>query len=110
MMIKSLGFIALACLLFPAVALAEYNNFRCGREIVSLDDTSGKVFMECGEPTWKEMVGYRDGLLDTQLWYYNCGSSDFLYVLRFVGGRLKEIESQGYGTGQSDCYGPRTRR
>jgi hypothetical protein len=110
MMIKSLGFIALACLFFPAVAFSEYNNFRCGHELVSLGDTSGRVFMECGEPTWKEMVGYRDGLMDNQLWYYNCGSSDFLYILHFVGGKLKQIESEGYGTGQSDCYGPRIRR
>jgi hypothetical protein len=107
---KKLFSVALVCLLFSSVASAsEYNNFRCGTEVISVGDTTGKVFMECGDPSWKESVGYTDGFLDTQLWYYNCGGNDFLYVLRFVGGRLKEIESQGYGTGQSDCYGPRRR-
>ncbi len=88
------------------VAMAD-DSFRCGPEIVSVGDTTGKVFTQCGAPTWKESVGYRDGLMETQLWYYNCGSSDYLYVLRFVGGRLKNVESQGYGKGDSDCYGPR---
>jgi hypothetical protein len=81
--------------------------FRCGPETVSVGDTTGKVFMECGKPTWKESAGYRKGLSESQLWYYNCGSSDYLYVLHFVGGRLKNVESQGYGKGNSDCYGPR---
>lgn len=106
---KTVLFIAALCLLFSSIASAsgEYNNFRCGREVVAIGDTTGKVFMECGEPSWKESVGYSDGFLENQLWYYNCGINDFLYVLRFVGGRLKDIESQGYGTGRSDCYGPR---
>lgn len=97
-----------AALVWGSTAAAG-DTFRCGPEIVNVGDTTGKVFMECGEPTWKELAGYRDGLMETQLWYYNCGSSDYLYVLRFVGGRLKGIESQGYGKGESDCYGPRSR-
>lgn len=106
---KAVCLIALVCLLLPSVASAagEYNHFRCGREVVAIGDSTGKVFMECGEPSWKESVGFTDGYLENQLWYYNCGVNDFLYVLRFVGGRLKDIESQGYGTGPSDCYGPR---
>lgn len=98
---------ALVLLLF--FTLGEYDNFRCGSELVSVGDTTGKVFMECGEPSWKESVGYKDGLQQVQLWYYNCGGNDYLYMLQFVGGRLKSIESQGYGNGRSDCYGPRTR-
>lgn len=107
--------IALLTLLLAAVLLAGLSttvaddHFRCGPEIVSVGDTTGKVFTDCGEPTWKESVGYRNGLMETQLWYYNCGSSDYLYVLHFVGGRLKNVESQGYGKGDSDCYGPRHR-
>jgi hypothetical protein len=102
--------LAAICLLHASTAPAsEYNNFRCGAEVVSLGDFTGKVFMECGEPSWKESVGYTDGLLENQVWYYNCGTDDFLYVLRFVGGRLKKIESQGYGSGSSDCCGPRNR-
>ncbi len=91
---------------FVAPAALADDTFRCGSELVGLGDTTGKVFMRCGAPTWKEPVGYMNGYQETQLWYYNCGVSDFLYALRFVGGRLQNVESQGYGTGRSDCYGP----
>lgn len=89
----------------PPAARAD-DTFRCGSEIVNAGDTSGKVYMRCGAPTWKEPVGYMRGYQESQLWYYNCGANDYLYVLHFVGGRLQYIESQGYGTGESDCYGP----
>jgi hypothetical protein len=105
---KWISFLATGLMIWVSTALAD-DHFRCGPEVVSIGDTTGKVFLECGEPSWKEPVGYRDGLMEVQLWYYNCGSNDYLYVLRFVGGRLKGIESQGYGKGLSDCYGPRSR-
>lgn len=38
-------------------------------------------------------------------WYYNCGESDFIYVLTFEGGVLKSEETEGYGRGKSDCKG-----
>ena len=90
-------------------AVCAGDTFRCGSDLVSVGDTSGKVLLACGKPSWSESVGYSDGLKEVQIWYYNCGTDDFLYALHFVGGRLRRIESQGYGTGQSDCRGPRDR-
>jgi hypothetical protein len=101
--------ITILALLLTALPQARAEDtFRCRPEIVSVGDTAGKVAMKCGEPTWREPVGYRNGWMENQLWYYNCGSSDYLYVLQFVGGRLKNVESQGYGKGESDCYRPRS--
>jgi hypothetical protein len=70
----------------------------------------GKVLLSCGQPSWKDSVGYSSGLQEAEMWYYNCGSNDYLYVLHFVGGRLRNVESQGYGKGDSDCSGPGNRR
>jgi len=104
---KSIGAIAIGLMLlgFPAVSAGD--TFRCGSDLVSMGDTMGKVVLTCGPPSWKDSVGYAGGLQEVQIWYYNCGRDDFLYALYFQGGRLTRIESQGYGSGQSDCRGPR---
>jgi hypothetical protein len=44
-------------------------------------------------------------------WTYNCGRHDFLYVLTFIGGDLSNIQSHGYGSGESDdCKGAELRK
>lgn len=105
---KTIGAFAIGFLLLGSgAARADDNTFRCGSDLVSVGDTSGKVMLVCGKPSWSESVGYSNGLREVQIWYYNCGRDDFLYALHFMGGRLRRIESQGYGAGESDCRGPR---
>ncbi len=101
--------------------------FRCGSGLVRVGDTTGKVLLECGPPTYKEGAGTRSraktGKAERERdrtaardaspgagrkgerWFYNCGESDFLYVLTFAGGVLRKEETQGYGKGKSDCLG-----
>ena len=101
--------------------------FRCGSGLVRVGDTTGKVLMECGPPTYKEGAGTktkakssktetekgksaktsRGASRKVERWFYNCGESDFLYVLTFGGGVLEKEETQGYGKGKSDCAGRR---
>ena len=104
---KTIGVFAIVGLLLGSLPVSADDTFRCGSDLVSVGDTSGKVLLVCGKPSWSESVGYSDGLRNVQIWYYNCGRDDFLYALHFVGGRLRRIESQGYGKGESDCRGPR---
>jgi len=42
-------------------------------------------------------------------WTYNCGSSEFSQTLTFQGQDLIEVQSVGYGYGQSDCIGRENR-
>lgn len=109
-------------LLLPAL-LGEALAFRCGSGLIKEGDKTGKVLIECGPPTHKEQVGkktgrpHRDGrslkeggsrsLGKVERWYYNCGEHDFIYVLTFSDGVLKEITTEGYGKGKSDCRGRR---
>jgi hypothetical protein len=104
--------------------------FRCGSGLVRVGDTTGKVLMECGPPTYKEGAGAksktksikttepakakpaerrspRAASRKAERWFYNCGDHDFLYVLTFAGGVLEKEETQGYGKGKSDCQGAR---
>jgi len=103
--------------------------FRCGSGLVKIGDTTGKVLIECGSPTYKEGAGTktkektvkiektkeqpverkttRGSSRKVQRWFYNCGEHDFLYILTFEGGVLTKEETQGYGKGKSDCEGAR---
>ena len=103
--------------------------FRCGSGLVKIGDTTGKVLIECGPPTYKEGAGTktteksvktaktkdvpaerkttRGTSRKVQRWFYNCGEHDFLYILTFEGGVLTKEETQGYGKGKSDCEGAR---
>lgn len=98
--------------------------FRCGDEIVGRGDSSSVVLMKCGPPSDKEQVKtdtqgiyngqYGGGSFDgsyseeTKLiekWYYNCGQSDFIYVLTFKGNIMVKEDTEGRGSGTSDCKG-----
>ena len=81
------------------------DTFRCGSELVMRGDTTAKTMASCGEPSYTELLNpaFKDSRLEN--WFYNCGSGGFLYVLRFVEGRLQDVEAQGSGGGQSACTG-----
>lgn len=107
----------------------ECYAFRCGDGYVSVGDSKTKVLLECGKPTSKEKVRFKKGRhyrvnerekeesgktkrsylkekkKPVEKWYYNCGGNDFIYVLTFEGGILKNEETGSYGKGKSDCKG-----
>ena len=107
---------------FPGQAMA----FRCGAELVTIGDTRDEVRYICGQPqsveAWTEELlspyplepyipyGYRHDrryvnpypyqpsrIVRVEEWVYNQGSSRLIRYLRFENGRLKKIETGGYG-------------
>ncbi|MCX7817136.1 MAG: DUF2845 domain-containing protein [Syntrophales bacterium] len=97
--------------------------FRCGSGLVNIGDSKSKVIIECGPPTYKEKVGVTDKTYysgdpakrhgktrkskTVEQWTYNCGESDFIYLLTFEGGKLVKEETVGRGKGKSQCLGRR---
>jgi hypothetical protein len=112
------------------------STFRCGPHVVSVGATKTEVLGKCGEPTSKEYLGEQKsgGFTSTtrerarrdrstsgtrgtvnersfvvESWTYNCGPSEFSQTLTFQGQDLIEVQSVGYGYGQSDCIGRENR-
>jgi len=108
------------------------STFRCGPHVVSVGATKSEVLGKCGEPSSKEYLGeqtsggftsrtrergigdrttsktrgtYNERSFVVESWTYNCGPSEFSQTLTFQGQDLIEIQSIGYGYGQSDCIG-----
>ena len=112
-----------AVLFFSQSAFA----FRCDGGIISRGDFIDIVIAKCGEPTSsrvvrEELTGsfgttatnegpgrvIRQGTVtktveQTEVLMYNCGGYRLIHLLTFRGGRLKRIETEGYGTGPSRC-------
>jgi hypothetical protein len=107
----------LATLGFAGAAHAD-DNMRCGSKLVSVGDGQDKVRALCGEPSDVTFQGvirrsqrheygfgvsrysyYGPGVIEmpVEIWTYNFGSSKLLRKLRFVGGELDNIETDGYG-------------
>jgi hypothetical protein len=129
-MVKIAASAALLTLLFAAVP-DDGLAFRCGSGLVIAGDRTGKVLIECGPPTSKEVAGskkqgkshptdrakktrsssesgsHREDSGKVERWFYNCGEHDFVYILTFEGGVLTKEETKGYGKGRSDCQGRR---
>jgi hypothetical protein len=115
--------------LLLVVQAGEGLAFRCGSGLAVEGDRIGKVLVECGPPTSKEVVSsqgtassrmasgkktkksaapeYRDRSGKVERWTYNCGDHDLVHVLTFEGGVLTREETQGHGKGRSDCQGRR---
>ena len=101
---------------------AVASSFRCGQEIVKTGDSTAEVLTRCGKPTFVEEAASirrgagRSAKLDAgeglvvkkrrftestqrvENWYYDRGTSEFVYVLTFIGGVLSNIKTEGYGT------------
>lgn len=82
--------------IFSSSAMAS--TFRCGTQLVSLNDRSFQVLRKCGEPVARDTVGYTVGEYNRQElpieeWVYG-PRNGMLYFLRFIGGRLVSIDSQ----------------
>ena len=116
-----------AAVLMVLAVSGDVLAFRCGSGLVKTGDTTGKVIIECGPPTYKEGAGTKTKVKSSKTekamerqaerkssrgasrkverWFYNCGERDFIYVLTFAGGVLEKEETEGYGKGKSDCLG-----
>jgi hypothetical protein len=120
---KIMGITIVLAVFFPGQSVA----FRCGNELVSINDTRDKVRDICGEPqsieTWTEerlrwypRRPYDDPyryyrhyhrqdvhpyppteIIRVEEWVYNLGRNRFIRYLRFENGRLKKIDTGGYG-------------
>lgn len=97
---------------FSTNALAD--AMRCGSRLVTSGDTRSAVLSICGEPNEVEthsilrrptywlngrLVTYGDGYVEVpvEIWLYNFGPYKLLRRVRFVDGRVDDIETLGYG-------------
>jgi hypothetical protein len=91
---------ALATTLFLAFtgasSLAQAETLRCGSQLVSLDDRRFEVLQKCGEPAFRDLVGYSLGPNERreyqiEEWVYG-PDNGMLSILTFEGTRLRAIE------------------
>jgi len=91
---------ALATTLLLALAgassLAQAETLRCGSQLVSLGDRRFEVLQKCGEPAFRDLVGYSLGPNERreyqiEEWVYG-PDNGMLSILTFEGTRLRAIE------------------
>jgi hypothetical protein len=113
--------IAILCFVLNGTAFAA---FRCGTHLIHEGDTKAEVIHKCGEPShvdaWMEERIARDFYypafskcpwprnayripafvkehVRVEVWTYNFGPTQFIRLLRFENGMLKDISRGGYG-------------
>jgi hypothetical protein len=79
-----------------AGSLAQADTLRCGSQLVSLDDRRFEVLQKCGEPAFRDLVGYSLGPNERreyqiEEWVYG-PDNGMLSILTFEGTRLRAIE------------------
>lgn len=84
----------LTLLITPLIAQAD--TLRCGSQLVSLDDRRFEVLQKCGEPAFRDLVGYSLGPNERreyqiEEWVYG-PDNGMLSILTFEGTRLRAIE------------------
>jgi len=87
---------ALLLALIVAPPLAQADTLRCGSQLVSLDDRRFEVLQKCGEPVFRDLVGYALGPNERreyqiEEWVYG-PDNGMLSILTFEGTRLRAIE------------------
>ncbi len=106
----------LAALLIASASApsAHADAMRCGNRLVTFGDTRSAVLSICGEPAEVEtrsilrrptywlngrLVYSGEGYVEVpvELWLYNFGPYKLLRRVRFVDGRVDDIETLGYG-------------
>ncbi len=110
--------ITLASILILSFSLTDALAFRCGIRLVSVGDSKATVLATCGKPTLKEKTCKETSTSSSsskskkkkcgekvEVWYYNCGDSDFIYALTFEGNTLTGENTEGRGKGKSACTG-----
>ncbi|MGY8830542.1 MAG: DUF2845 domain-containing protein [Pseudomonadales bacterium] len=79
-----------------ASSMAQAETMRCGSQLVSLDDRRFEVLQKCGEPAFRDLVGYSLGPNERreyqiEEWVYG-PDNGMLSILTFEGTRLRAIE------------------
>jgi hypothetical protein len=104
----------LAALLLALAVPASADGLRCGSKLVTTGDPRAKVRQLCGEPTDVQTrsilrrpvfnfggrtLTYGDGYVEVpiEIWTYNFGPYKLMREIRFVDGRVEEIQTLGYG-------------
>lgn len=87
-----IGVLGLFCL------SAQADTMRCGSDLISTGDRAFEVERKCGEPTYRDVVGYTLGRNDRQEfqleeWVYGPNNGMFS-ILKFEGNRLTRIETR----------------
>ena len=105
---------ALAALLLTLALPASADGMRCGSKLLTNGDPRSKVRQFCGEPTdiqtrqilrrpyysfGGRVLSYGDGYVEVpvEIWTYNFGPYKLMRQVKFVDGRVDEIETLGYG-------------
>jgi len=104
---------SIALLLLTSIPAAA-DSMRCGSKLIVEEDSIEKVLYYCGEPasksrTWivrqpRYYVGSNEYAfpgeedVPVDLWTYDLGPNKLMMRLRFVAGKLENIESLGYGS------------
>ena len=89
--------VLLPCLLLSLPVFAQ-STMRCGTNIVSVGDRGFEIRRKCGEPSYRDTVGYTVGRYhrleqSVEEWVYG-PVNGMTYILRIQGNRLIEIESK----------------
>jgi hypothetical protein len=88
----------LVLLLSCTASLAQADTLRCGSQLVSVGDRSFEVLQKCGEPAFRDLVGYSLSPNERQEfkieeWVYG-PDGGMLSILTFEGNRLRTIERE----------------
>ncbi|WP_437881599.1 DUF2845 domain-containing protein [Pseudomonas sp. LRF_L74] len=91
---RLLGALALAALGTGASA----STMRCGSNLINVGDRAFEVERLCGAPVRQDLIGYSGGPyarneLKLEEWLYG-PTNGMLYILRFEGNRLTNIETR----------------
>lgn len=83
-------------ILLSVPLMAQADTLRCGSQLVSLDDRRFEVLQKCGEPTFRDLIGYSLGPNERreyqiEEWVYG-PDNGMLSILTFDGTRLRAIE------------------
>ncbi len=75
----------------------QAQTMRCGTELISVSNRGFEIIRKCGQPTYKDVVGYTLGAsqrteLRIEEWVYG-PKNGMQYILRLEGNRLMSIES-----------------
>lgn len=98
-MITKLSLSALICLCCLPLACLAADGMRCEGGLVDRGALKLEVLAACGEPAHRErwFQGQQAPFSPVEVWTYNFGPNQFLRRLHFREGRLRQIETDGYG-------------
>jgi len=85
----------------------DRDTLRCGSSVISIGSTAGEVLNKCGDPSsgsQREVITvdgrrqYRTIITNAiEDWIFNFGPTQFQYQITLKNGRVKRIQSLGYG-------------